>query len=43
MSNVFNEDFQDFIRALHLNDLIEAKKAVLRPKDQDDIENLTKQ
>lgn len=25
------------------NDLLEAKRAVLRPKDQDDIKNLTKQ
>lgn len=30
------------VRVIHLNDLLEAKKAVLRPKDQDDIENLTK-
>jgi predicted nucleotidyltransferase len=28
------------VRVLHIDDLIKAKKATNRPKDQDDIENL---
>ena len=30
-----------FAKVIHLNDLIKAKKASSRPKDQDDIEHLT--
>jgi hypothetical protein len=38
-------DFEDdglVIKCINLNDLIKAKKAVMRPKDVDDIQNLTK-
>jgi predicted nucleotidyltransferase len=30
------------VKVIHLSDLLKAKKAVFRPKDQDDIDNLTK-
>jgi hypothetical protein len=36
----FNEDGL-LIRTIHKNDLIKAKKASNRPKDQDDLENIT--
>jgi hypothetical protein len=49
--NIFNEDFKDFItylnqneveyvRVIHLQNFIEAKKAAGRSKDLNDLENL---
>ena len=39
-TKLFEEDGL-FIRTIHKNDLITAKKASNRPKDQDDLENIT--
>jgi hypothetical protein len=39
-TKLFEEDGL-FIRRIHKNDLITAKKASNRPKDQDDLENIT--